>query len=80
MPIHVPEPLTEEESDAKQCKPDQWPVTAPMLKSVKTQDLMIGQSDAKNCKPDQWPVTTPKLKSVKTQQLINGQSYLMHGR
>jgi hypothetical protein len=36
MPIHVPEPLTEEESDAKHCKPDQWPVTAPMLKSVKT--------------------------------------------
>ena len=43
MPIHVPEPLTEEESDAKHCKPDQWPVTAPMLKSVKTQDLKIGQ-------------------------------------
>jgi hypothetical protein len=36
MPIHVPEALTEEESDAKHCKPDQWPVTAPMLKSVKT--------------------------------------------
>ncbi|VDI40812.1 Hypothetical predicted protein [Mytilus galloprovincialis] len=36
MPIHVPEPLTEEESDAKKCKPDEWPVTAPMLKSIQT--------------------------------------------
>ena len=80
MPIHVPEALTEEESDAKHCKPDQWPVTAPMLKSVKTQVLMIGQRDAKKCKPDQWSVTTPMLKSVKTQDLMNGQSYLMHGR
>lgn len=36
MPIHVPEALTEEESDAKKCKPDEWPVTAPMLKSIQT--------------------------------------------
>lgn len=36
MPIHVPEPLTQAESDAKKCKPDEWPVTAPMLKTIKT--------------------------------------------
>lgn len=36
MPIHVPEPLTQAESEAKKCKPDEWPVTAPMLKSIQT--------------------------------------------
>jgi len=34
MPIHIPTPLTNEEAAAKNCKPDEWPVTVPMLQSV----------------------------------------------
>lgn len=36
MPIHVPQPPSEEELEAKTCAPDQWPVTQPMLKELVT--------------------------------------------
>lgn len=36
MPIHVPQPPSEEESAAKTCAPDHWPVTQPMLKELVT--------------------------------------------
>ncbi|KAL4233870.1 hypothetical protein ACF0H5_008544 [Mactra antiquata] len=34
MPIHVPRSLDEEEMKAKDCNPDEWPVTQPMLKDL----------------------------------------------
>lgn len=34
MPIHVPVQLSEAEIQAKQCNPDTWPVTQPMLKQA----------------------------------------------
>ncbi|XP_060063304.1 coiled-coil domain-containing protein 83-like [Ylistrum balloti] len=34
MPIHVPQVLSAEEAAAKDCKPDSWPVTHPMLRGV----------------------------------------------
>ncbi|XP_033741617.1 coiled-coil domain-containing protein 83-like [Pecten maximus] len=34
MPIHIPQALTAEEAAAKDCKPDSWPVTHPMLREV----------------------------------------------
>ncbi|KAK3097159.1 hypothetical protein FSP39_006938 [Pinctada imbricata] len=36
MPIHVPEPPSEEEIAAKKCNPDSWPVTTPMLHKTAT--------------------------------------------
>lgn len=34
MPIHVPIQPSEAEIQAKQCNPDTWPVTQPMLKQA----------------------------------------------
>ncbi|XP_045197458.2 coiled-coil domain-containing protein 83-like isoform X2 [Mercenaria mercenaria] len=34
MPIHIPRQLDEEELKVKDCNPDQWPVTQPMLKDI----------------------------------------------
>ena len=34
MPIHVQAPLPQEEVKAKSFKPDEWPITQPMLKST----------------------------------------------
>lgn len=36
MPIHIPQQLDEEELQAKDCNPDEWPVTQPMLKDLVT--------------------------------------------
>ncbi|KAJ8315705.1 hypothetical protein KUTeg_007855 [Tegillarca granosa] len=34
MPIHAPPELSREEVQAKDCQPDNWPVTQPMLQAV----------------------------------------------
>ena len=36
MPIHVPKSLNDDELKAKDCNPDDWPVTQPMLKGLVT--------------------------------------------
>lgn len=36
MPIHVPRQLDDEELKVKDCNPDDWPVTQPMLKDLVT--------------------------------------------
>ena len=36
MPIHIPQPPSEEEMAAKTCAPDEWPITQPMLKELVT--------------------------------------------
>ncbi|XP_052807568.1 coiled-coil domain-containing protein 83-like isoform X3 [Mya arenaria] len=36
MPIHMPAVLNDEELRAKECNPDTWPVTQPMLKDLVT--------------------------------------------